>query len=130
MGRRSLNILANLDLIALAIALPVFIILDLSMVAYLVAAGMWLLSRLVHAVAEKKAKENLLAGKRNTAMGTIAATSLGSAWIMALAILIAGVISRDVGLYAAILLVIVFTLNLASRGLVHLHKSDLDDQTV
>lgn len=129
MGRRSINILANLDLIALAIALPVFIIAGLSLVAYLVAAGMWLTSRLVHAIAERKAKENLLAGKRNTAMGTIAATSLGSAWIMALAVLIAGVISRDVGLYAAILLVIVFTLNLASRGLVHLYKSDLDDQT-
>ncbi|MBK5231540.1 MAG: hypothetical protein JJE13_00965 [Thermoleophilia bacterium] len=129
MGRRSLNILANLDLIALAIALPVFILFDLSIVAYLVAAGMWLLSRLIHAVAERKAKENLLAGKRNTAMGTIAATSLGSAWIMALVVLIAGVISRDVGFYAAILLVIVFTLNLASRGLVHLYKSDLDDQT-
>ncbi len=129
MGRRSLNILANLDLIALAIALPIFIVLDLTLMAYLVAAGMWLLSRLVHAVAERKAKENLQAGKRNSAMGTIAATSLGSAWVMALAVLVAGVISRDVGLYAAILLVIVFTLNLVSRGLVHLYQSDLDDQT-
>ena len=129
MGRRSLNILANLDLIALAIALPVFIVLDLTLVAYAVAAGMWLLSRFVHAVAERKAKENLVAGKRNTAMGTIAATSLGSAWIMALAVLVAGAISRDVGLYAAILLVVVFTLRLASRGLVHLYKSDLEEGT-
>ena len=126
MGRRSLNILANLDLIALAIALPVFIVFDLTLVAYAVAAGMWILSRFVHAFAERKAKENLLAGKRNTAMGTIAATSLGSAWIMALGILVAGAIDRDVGLYAAILLVVVFTLRLATRGLVHLAKSDLE----
>ena len=48
---------------------------------------------------------------------------------LALAVLVAGVISRDVGLYAAILLVIVFTLNLASRGLVHLVKSDLEEGT-
>lgn len=127
MGRRSLNILANLDLIALAIALPVFMLLNLTLVAWAVAAGMWILSRVVHAYAERKANENLLAGKRNTAMGMIASTSLGSAWIMALAVLVAGVISRDVGLYAAILLVIVFTLNLASRGLVHLYKSDLEE---
>ncbi|MGK2956315.1 MAG: hypothetical protein ACSLFI_11685 [Solirubrobacterales bacterium] len=129
MGRRSINILANLDLIALAIALPVFIVAGLPIFAYVVAAGMWILSRLVHVFAERKAKENLLAGKRNTAMGTIAATSLGSAWIMALGVLFAGLISREVGLYAAILLVVVFTLNLASRGLVHLYRSDLDDQT-
>ena len=47
---------------------------------------------------------------------------------MALVVLVAGVIDRDVGLSAAILLVIVFTLNMASRGLVHLVKSDMEDE--
>ena len=129
MSNRSLTFLANLDLIALAIALPVFIALGLALSAYAVAAVLWIASRLVHAYAERKAKENLLKGKRNTAMGAIAATSLGSAWVMAIGVLVAGVIDRDTGLYAAVLLVIVFTLNLASRGLVHLLKSDLDEQT-
>ena len=57
-------------------------------------------------------------------MGMIAATSLGRVWLIVLAVLIVGLISRDAGLYAAILLVVVFTLNLASTGLVHLFTSD------
>jgi hypothetical protein len=117
-------LLANLDLIALAVALPIFIVAGLSMAGYLVAAAVWLLSRLIQAFAERKAHENLASGKRNTAMGTVAATSLGRVWLVAIAVLIAGLVERDAGLYAAILLVVLFTLNLASRGLVHLVSSD------
>ena len=94
------------------------------MAAYFVATGMWLVARLIEAVAQRKAAENLRDGKRNTAMGMIAATSLGRVWLIVLAVLIVGLISRDAGLYAAILLVVVFTLNLASTGLVHLFTSD------
>jgi len=128
MSSRSLTALANLDLIALAIALPVFIVAGFSIAGYIVAAVTWMLVRFAHTYAERLAKKNLAAGKRNTAMGAVAATSLGSAWIMAIVVLVAGVIDRDVGLSAAILLVIVFTLNMASRGLVHLFKSDMEDE--
>ena len=62
------------------------------------AAALWLVSRFVHAYATRKAEQNLLAGKRNTAMGAVAATSLGSAWMMSLGVIIAGIFSRDVGL--------------------------------
>ena len=105
MNPRSLTAIANLDLIVLAIALPVFIFAGLPIMGYVVATALWLASRFAHSFATRKAKENLLAGKRNTAMGAIAATSLGSAWIMALGVLVAGVISRDVGLSCAVLLV-------------------------
>jgi hypothetical protein len=121
---RKLLLVGNLDLIALVIALPVFVVGGLSMAAYFVATGMWLVARLIEAVAQRKAAENLRDGKRNTAMGMIAATSLGRVWLIVLAVLIVGLISRDAGLYAAILLVVVFTLNLASTGLVHLFTSD------
>ena len=129
MSNRSLTFLANLDLIALAVAFPIFIALDLALSAYAVAAVLWIASRLAHAYAERKAAENLLKGKRNYAMGAIAATSLGSAWMMAIGVLIAGVADRDTGLYAAVLLVVLFTLNLATRGIVAIAESDTKDQT-
>ncbi len=128
MSSRNLTILANVDLIALAAALPVFIGLGLPLSAYAVAAGLWVASRLLHRFAESRAQENLLLGKRNTAMGAVAASSLGSAWIMALGVLISGVIDRETGLYSAILLVVLFTLNLASRGIVHLLKADQEPE--
>lgn len=125
MSPRSLTFLANLDLIVLAIALPIFILADFPLAGYVVAAALWLVSRVIHMTAERKATENLLAGRRNSAMGTIAATSLGSAWLMAIGVLVAGVaVSNEVGLSAAVLLVVLFTLNLATRGAVALAKSD------
>jgi hypothetical protein len=123
-GSRSLSLLANLDLIVLAVALPVFIVADLPLSGYFVAAGLWIVARLSEAFSERKAKEKLLAGDRKTAMGTVAATSLGRAWVMAAAILVAGLISRDAGFYGAIVLVILFTVHLGSKGLVHLLTSD------
>ena len=51
MSRRSLTVIANLDLIVLAIALPVFIFAGFPIAGYLVAAALWLTSRSVHAYA-------------------------------------------------------------------------------
>ncbi len=122
-GRRSLALIANLDLILLVISAPVFIATG-EPLAWLVAAGLWAFARAVSAFATAKARQKLAAGERNTALGTVAATSLGRVWLIAIAVLVAGVIDRDTGLYAALLLVVLFTVNLGSRGLVHLIESD------
>lgn len=122
-GSRLTVLVANVDLLILAVALPVFIALG-EPVAWLVAATLWIVARLISAFAAAKARQKLAQGERNTALGTVAATSLGRVWLIAIAILIAGVIDRDTGLYAALLLVILFTVNLATRGLVHLIESD------
>lgn len=122
-GRRSLALIANLDLVLLALALPLFVAIG-EPLAWLVTAGLWALARAISAFATAKAKQKLAAGQRNTALGTVAATSLGRVWLIAIAVLVAGVIDRDTGLYAALLLVVLFTVNLASRGLVHLIESD------
>ncbi len=120
MGNRSHSVLANLDLAVLLLALPVFILADFSLAGYAVAAVVWLAQRAVQVWAERRAKADLAAGRRNRAMGAVAATSLGRPWLMAAVVLIASVINREMGLYAAALLVVLFTLNLAIRGLVHL----------
>ena len=113
----------NLDLILLAVSLPLFIVMG-EPAAWLVAGGLWLVARGISWFAAAKARQKLEAGERNTALGTVAATSLGRVWLIAIAILIAGVIDRDTGLYAALLLVVLFTVNLGSRGLVYLIESD------
>lgn len=116
-------LIANIDLVLLAIALPIFILIG-QPVAWLVAGGLWAIARAISHFAALKAKQKLAQGERNTALGTVAATSLGRVWLIAIAVLIAGVIDRDTGLYAALLLVVLFTVNLATRGLVHLIESD------
>ena len=124
MGNRSRTLIANLDLFVLVLALPVFVVAGFDLVGYALAAVVWVAQRLVQVWAERTARRNLSEGKRNTAMGAVAATSLGRPWLMSTVVLVACIIDREVGLYAAALLVILFTVNLGTRGLTFLLDKD------
>lgn len=120
MGNRSLSAVTNLDLVILVLALPVFVVAGFDLVGYAVAAVVWLAQRGVQLWAEREAKLKLAAGERTRAMGAVAATSLARPWLMAAVVLVACIVDREVGLTAAALLVVLFTLNLATRGLTYL----------
>lgn len=120
MGSRSITAITNLDLLILVLALPVFIVSGFDMVGYAVAAVVWIAQRLVQLWAERQARVKLAAGERTRAMGAVAATSLARPWLMAAVVLVACIVDREVGLYAAALLVVLFTVNLAARGLAFL----------
>jgi uncharacterized membrane protein YkgB len=53
-------------------------------------------------------------------MGTIAATTLGRVWLMALAVLLAGLAEREAGLASGVLLAALFTISFAAQGIAHL----------
>jgi hypothetical protein len=110
-------LLRQLDLLALALALPVFLLADLSMLGYAVAAGAWLLQKTVFIFAERRTRRALAEGERNTALGTLAAATLGRVWIVTLAILIVGLQEREAGLAAAVLSAVLVTIHLASEAL-------------
>jgi len=112
------------DLIALLIALAVFVIGDLPLLGYAVAAAAWLAQRGIHMLAQRRMKQELAAGNRQKAMGIVAATGLGRVWLMATSVLLVGIAEREAGLAAALLLLALFTLSFAAQGLTHL----LDDQ--
>jgi hypothetical protein len=108
------------DLLLLAAALAVFLLGGLPMLGYAVGAGAWLAQRLVQMVAAKRAQAELAAGNRQRAMGVIAATTLGRVWLMATAVLLAGLAEREAGLSAAVLVAVLFTVSFAAQGLAHL----------
>jgi uncharacterized membrane protein YkgB len=112
------------DLLALLIALAVFIVGDLPLLGYAVAAAAWLAQRGIHMLAQRRMKQELAAGNRQKAMGIVAATGLGRVWLMATSVLLVGIAEREAGLAAALLLLALFTLSFAAQGLTHL----LDDQ--
>lgn len=120
MDSRSHTAIAWLDLVVLALALPVFILAGFSLVGYAVAAAVWLIQRLIQVWAGRKAAAELAAGRRNKAMGAIGATSLARPWLMAAVVLATGIVNREAGLAAAALLAILFTLNIGTRGLLYL----------
>jgi uncharacterized membrane protein YkgB len=112
------------DLLALLIALAVFIVGDLPLLGYAVAAAAWLAQRGIHMLAQRRMKQELAAGNRQKAMGIVAATGLGRVWLMATSVLLVGIAEREAGLAAALLLLGLFTLSFAAQGLTHL----FDDQ--
>jgi hypothetical protein len=112
------------DLLALLIALAVFLIGDLPLLGYAVAAAVWLLQRGIQMLAQRRMKQELAAGNRQKAMGIVAGSTLGRVWLMATAVLLVGIAERESGLAAAILLLALFTISFAAQGLAHL----FDDQ--
>lgn len=110
----------HVDLLALAAALAVFVVGGLPLLGYAVAAAVWLAQRGIHALANRHAGEELARGNRQRAMGTVAATSLGRVWLMATAVLLVGIVEREAGLAAALLLLALFTLSFAAQGIAYL----------
>jgi hypothetical protein len=110
------------DLIALLVALAVFLLGDFPLLGYAVAAGAWLTQRGIQMLAQRRMKQELAAGNRQKAMGIVAASGLGRVWLMATSVLLVGVAERESGLAAALLLLALFTISFAAQGLTHLFE--------
>jgi hypothetical protein len=108
------------DLLALLVALAVFLLGDLPLLGYAVAAAVWLLQRGIQVLAQRRMKQELAAGNRQKAMGFVAGSTLGRVWLMATAVLLVGIAERESGLAAAVLLLALFTISFAAQGLSHL----------
>jgi hypothetical protein len=108
------------DLVVLAASLAVFLLGGLPMLGFAAGAAAWLLQRGIQVVAGRRAKAELAAGERRRAMGIVGATTLGRVWLMAAAVLVAGLVQREAGLAAAVLVAVLFTVSLAAQGIAHL----------
>jgi len=107
----TLTLLRCLDLLVLALALPLFLIADLPLVGYAGAAFAWLLQRGVNGYASRKATES---GDRRAAMGVMAGAMVGRLWLVGLSVLCVGLIEREAGLAAALLSAVLFTISFST----------------
>ncbi len=105
------------DLLALAAALPVFLLGGFPMLGYAVGAAVWLAQRGIQMIAARRAQEELARGERQRAMGIVAGSGLGRVWLMAATVLVVGLaVERQAGLAAAVLVVVLFTISMAAQG--------------
>jgi L-asparagine transporter-like permease len=113
-GAGATVILRQLDLILLALALPVFISADLPMLGYAVAAGAWIAQRLLLAYSQARVARSFAAGDRRAVFRTTAISGLGRVWLVSVAALLVGLFAeREDGLAAALLVTALFTVQLA-----------------
>jgi hypothetical protein len=106
-------LLRNLDLVLLALALPVFLVAGLPLLGYATALVIWLMWRTIGAYAERKARaEADLARMAAITTGSM----IGRGWLLGLTLIGAGLAAGDdVGLSAAVLCVVLFTVSFTTR---------------
>jgi hypothetical protein len=95
-----------LDLVLLAIALPVFLLGGLPMLGYVAGAAAWLVQRGVQLALNRKA---VASDDPRTTVGIAAGSMIGRGWLVALTIFAAGLKDEDAGLAAAVLVIVLFT---------------------
>jgi len=114
----------HVDLLVLATALAVFAIGGLPLLGYGFAAVAWLLQRGIQVLAGRRVVAEIAARNRQRAMGLVAGTTLGRVWLMVTAALLAGVVDREAGLAAAVLLAVLFTVSFVGGGIAHMFEAD------
>lgn len=119
------DVVRNLDLLVLLLALPVFIAVDAPIAGYIVTAVAWLGGRGGKAIADRRRTQALQAADRSAALGLTAAAMLGRLWLLAGAILLVGLLGdRDAGLAGAVLAAVLVTAYLAGEGIAHLLEGE------
>lgn len=98
------------------------------MLGFAAGAAAWLAQRGIQMLATRRAKAEMAAGERRRAMGIVAATTLGRVWLMATAVLVAGLVEREAGLASAVLVAVLFTVSFAAQGVAHLLEPEAEAQ--
>src|SRR5215210_3653129 len=101
-----------LDLMVLALALPVFVLADLPLLGYATAALAWLAQRALREYLNRRAKAS---DDPRTVAGLLAGSMIARGWLVALAIFGVGLVENDAGLAAGVLSIALFTVLLSSE---------------
>jgi hypothetical protein len=103
----SVRVLRNVDVLALALALPLFAVAGWPLLGWVLGAGTWALQRAISEYAVKKAEAS---DDPRTKVGLLAGSMIGRGWLVAGIILAVGLKNNDAGLAGAVLFLFVFTL--------------------
>lgn len=98
--------LRYIDLVILAIALPIFLLAGFPMLGYAAGAAAWLIQRFIQVRTDRAARES---DDPRRVVGIAAGSMIGRGWLTALTIFAAGLKENDAGLAAAVLVIVLFT---------------------
>jgi hypothetical protein len=103
-----------LDLLVLAIALPVFVLAGFPLLGYAAAAAAWLAQRGLREYLNRRARAS---DDPRTVAGLLAGSMLARGWLVAAAIFGVGLADNDAGLAAGVLSITLFTFMLTGEML-------------
>jgi hypothetical protein len=116
-----LTVLRYLDLVVLALALPVFVVADLPLLGYAAAGGAWLAQRAIRELLNRRARAS---DDPRTVAGLLAGSMIIRGWLAALAVFGAGLVDPDAGLSGAVLLIALFTIFLSGEMITRPFETD------
>ena len=105
-----MTVVRHVDLVVLALALPIFLGADLPLLAYGCVAVAWIAQRVLQAALVRRARA---ATEARTMAGIAVTSMIVRALLAGAGILVAGIVDRDAGLAAAVLVVVLFTVYFA-----------------
>jgi hypothetical protein len=105
----SVRVLRNVDIVALAVALPLFLIAGFEILGWVTGTIAWAVQRGLAELATNRAER---AEDVRTRVGLLAGSMILRGWVVAGIIVAVGLGNSDAGLGAAVLFLAVFTLQL------------------
>lgn len=108
-----MTLLRYVDLVLLAVALPVFVLAGLPLIGYAAAAAAWIVQRVLQSQIDRRARET---DDPRKLAGLLAGSMLARGWLVALAVFGVGMAAeRQDGLAAAVLCISLFTVYFSAR---------------
>ena len=105
--------LRYLDFVALALALPLFLLADFPIAGYLVGGGAWVVQRIAQMLMQRRAEAS---DDPRVVAGWTAGSMIARGWFCALAIFGVGIAAGDdAGLSAGLLVIALFTVYFTVR---------------
>ncbi len=101
-----MTVVRYLDLLALALALPLFLLAGWPLLGYAAGAAAWLVQRAIQSYTNAKA---IASSDPRGVAGWVTGSMIGRGWLVALTIFAAGMVENDAGLAAAVLVIALFT---------------------
>jgi hypothetical protein len=124
-GGRAVLLSRNADLLLLALALPVFLLAGLPILAYLAIGAAWLAQRAIQHWAGTRMAS---VPGRFSALRLIAGSFIARLWLLTVAILVVGLLTDDeTGLSAALFAAALVTANLAGEALGRLSAASQEE---
>lgn len=105
----SVRVLRNIDVPVLALALVVFLAAGFPILGWVTGAGAWFIQRGVAELAFRRAEKS---DDPRTKVGLLAGSMIGRGWLVSGIIIAVGLGNNDAGLSAAVLFLLVFTMQL------------------
>ena len=103
-----MSLVRHLELLLLALALPVFLVADLPLLGWVAGGGAWLVQLAIRELTVRRAAAT---DDVRTRMGWIAGSMVGRGWLVALTIFLVGLADNDAGLGAAVLFLALLTVH-------------------